>query len=200
MKVVFWGEISPFEITQNMYTVAELLAFYMPSVQIRIFRRRNPDAEQPKRTARRSGKGTAKQKPNSCKKELSFYDCGNRSDAKTRRQIREADLVVINLYRDSYGWEHLGEYGIWREERTVFLVSGYWEVSNLRRFMEKTYRIDAGNIAVIPYNNEFQDAAERREAAKFLKRSIKRSEKNKMLNDELRRTVFLFQREISKFY
>lgn len=199
MKVVFWGERSPFEITQNMYTVAELLAFYMPSVQIRIFRRRNPGAGEPNRTAGRSAKDTVKQDCNSCKKIISFYDCGNRFDDKTRRQIREADLAVVNLYGDGYGWEHYGEYGILRKEHSIYLVSGYWEVSDLRRFMEKTYRIDARNIAIIPYNNEFQDAAKRRGAAKFLRQSVKRSEKNKMLNDELKRTVFLFQRELSKF-
>lgn len=197
MKVVFWGAIPPCEVTRNMYMMAELFSLYDPSAKIHVFRKRQ-DREQG-RNRFRTPQAFLKEENRYQKTgtELSFYDCGNLLDSGTRRQMGEADLVVVNMPQSKKGWEQLGVMGLLHMEKTLFLMTNYFEGNSVNReAIEKQYRVDVGKIGIIPYNNEFYYAVGQGKITEFLCRKTWRSEKNKMLRDELERTLFLFCKEL----
>lgn len=197
MKVVFWGAIPPCEVTQNMYMMAELFSFYDPSAKIHVFRKRQ-DKEQSRNRFRPPQMFLREEKRyQETGTEISFYDCGNQLDSGTRRQMGKADLVVVNMPQNQKEWEHFCALGLLHKEKMLFLLTNYFEGNSVNKeAIENRYRIDMGKIAIIPYNNEFYYAVGQGKITEFLRQDTWWSEKNKMLRDELKRTLFLFYKEL----
>lgn len=197
MKIAFWGEIAPHKVTQNMYMMAQLFLIYEPSARIHIFRKRQ-EMEQNRSNFRLPKNFVSeKRRYQEFGMELSFYDCGNRLDTGTRRQIKEAGLVVVNMSQRSKEWDNFGTGYPFPRENALYLIADYFDGNPInRKAIEKNYRVDAGKIGIIPYNNEFYYAVKQGKISDFLHRGVWQSEKNKMLREELERTLFLFFKEL----
>ena len=227
MKIIFWGETAPFETTQNMYTLAALIAKRCPGHPIRMYRFRGMGEEyyhlyreQTKRFRECSAyesnsHGRNVSKPNLCKgsacengayqksagtgigEELEFYDFGAKRDNKVFRQMREADVLVLNMPQESRAWEWLIERRMVCYENVLYLLSGY-QLYNMvnREFIEHMYRIERQNIGLIPYNNEFVYFTRQGKLAEFLETRYRGNEKNRLFMQELQRTVTLLLRHM----
>ena len=110
--------------------------------------------------------------------QLNFIDCINGDIPVSKTILKSADVVVINL---SQGM-NLFSLNIDKEilKKAVFLIGKYDENSkeNISRICKK-YGIDRNDIAIIPYNIQFNDAIHEGKLVSYLSKSI-----NSRANDE----------------
>lgn len=199
MKIIFWGEIAPFETTQNMYTMAALLANRCPEHPIHMYRFRGV-GEEYYDLYRSQGKLFRERKAyGSIEEPFDFYDCGSRQEKEVCRQMREADLNVFNMPQESRAWEWLLNQQMVRYENVIYLLSGYQEQNIMNRdFIERIYRVEKQKIGLIPYNNEFIHFTSQGKLTEFLERQIQRNEKNRLFMQELQRTATLLLRGMKR--
>ncbi len=198
MKIIFWGETAPFEITQNMYTMAALMARSCAGHPVHMFRFRgirqdyyNLYREQAKLLREHSSHGTAGEA-------LEFYDCGAKQDELVVRQMRQADLIVFNMPQQSRAWEQLLERHMMCFENAVYLLGSYQSHDVINRdFLACMYRIEKQDIGLIPYNNEFVHFTQQGRLTDFLARQQDKNEKNRLFMQELLRTSTLLLRHLN---
>lgn len=192
MKIVFWGLDKPCETTQNMNALIELLICEYPNCKIRIFRKKGSlgGNKQPGKMKRHLPRVHAA--PLGRKIEILFYDCGNQMDRTVKKQMREADIVVINMPQRSDAWEDLTFNHVITPERVCFLIGQYFEAAPFNREkIEKIYRIEQERLGIIPYNNEFCYAAESGRLSEFIRNDLGKNEKNQLFQKELKKTLWM---------
>lgn len=110
--------------------------------------------------------------------QLNFIDCINGETPVSKTILREADVVVINL---SQGMT-LSSLNIDKEilKKSVFLIGKYDENSKENiSHISKKYGIDRSDIAIIPYNIQFNDAIHEGKIVSYISKSM-----NSRINDE----------------
>lgn len=197
MKIIFWGETAPFETTQNMYTMATLLAKRCPEHPVHMYLPRNSGEEYYNlyrghtRILRENRSFSATGEP------FDFYDCGAKQKKEVYRQLKKTDLLVLNMPQKRQAWEWLLQQHMICYENVMYLLSGYQEQNVINRdFLSRMYRIEKQKIGLIPYNNEFAHYTRQGKLVKFLERQTQANEKNSIFMQELQRTATLLLRQM----
>lgn len=147
MNIVFWGEDEQSGTTAHMHAVAGMLAVR--------YRHIKPDLLP-------------------LNMEYQTYqvcDCGTGLNVKKRRMLWHADLVVVNLKQEKACID-----GFFREhfhvaKNVMYLLDGSdSEVGIDEDYLQKVYRIEADQSAVIPFNNDYYQAFSMGKSASFIER------------------------------
>lgn len=190
MKIVFWGMDMPCETTRNLNALIELLICEYPNFKIRIFRKKGSSGSSRQLGKKERHISRDHNAHQGRKKEILFYDCGNQWNKAVRKQMQDADLVVINMPQRSDVWEKLAFDHLISSERVFFLIGRYFDAASFnRKKIEKIYRIDKDRLGIIPYNNEFCYAAERGRLSEFIRNGVGKNEKNRLFHEELKKTL-----------
>ena len=110
--------------------------------------------------------------------QLNFIDCANGDTPVSRTILKAADVVVINL---SQGMTS-PSINIDKEilKKSVFLVGKYDDNSKENiSHIRKKYGIERNDIAIIPYNIQFNDAIHEGKLVSYISKSM-----NSRVNDE----------------
>ncbi len=198
MKIIFWGETAPFETTQNMYTMAALIARTCAGHPIHVYRFRGVRQEYYDLYREQAKLFRAHSSGETEGEALEFYDCGAKQDERVVRQMRQADLIVINMPQQRRAWEQLMERHMMCFENAVYLLGSYQSHGTMNRdFIACMYRIERQDIGLIPYNNEFVHYTQQGRLTDFLERQQARNEKNRLFMQELLRTSTLLLRHLN---
>lgn len=120
--------------------------------------------------------------------DLTFIDCGNRTDDWTRQVMRKADLLVVNLRQTSVAFDEYFLQHVNLSSKVVYLVGNYQKESIYnKRNLQRIYRIPKERLAVVPFNQEFQLACEKGRLDKYMKgkRNLYATEKRRYFMREL---------------
>lgn len=111
--------------------------------------------------------------------EITFIDTSNCNNLSSKIILEEADLVVVNLVQDSSVIQHFFDNYSSIVHKCVFLIGRYHKQSNLnKQKISKLHSIQKSQIAVIPYNYEYQEAVDEGTVIEFLSRNLSGKRKN----------------------
>ncbi len=101
--------------------------------------------------------------------DFTFIDCGRREDEWARELLRDADLVVVNLKQSTESFDRFFLHQVKLSKKCLYVIGNYQKESVYnRRNLERIYRIPENQLAVVPYNPEFQQALERGRLDKYM--------------------------------
>lgn len=147
MNIVFWGEEGRSGTTAHMLAVSVMLALRYPHIE--------PNAV-------------------SLHKEQANYrilDCGTGLDMRKRRMLWHADLVVVNLKQEKACIENFFREHFHIAKNVMYLLDGSnCEIGIDHAYLERMYRVEPEQMAVIPFNNEFYQALLQGKSADFIER------------------------------
>lgn len=106
--------------------------------------------------------------------DLTFIDCGSGEDELSEHLLSQADAVVVNLSQER---QNLDAYFQKRHAfggRVVYLVNQYQQESIYnRKNLNRLYRLQEGELGVIPLNPLFRHAVDKGKAERFIRRHIR---------------------------
>lgn len=147
MNIVFWGEEGRSGTTAHMLAVAAMLAVRYPHM--------NPD--------RISLYGE--------QQTYQVLDCGTGLNVKKRHMLWHADLVVVNLKQEKACIERFFREHYHVAKNVMYLLDGSdSDVGIDEDYLERVYRIESDQVAVIPFNNEYYQAFLAGKSASFIER------------------------------
>lgn len=159
---------------------------------------RNPAAEKPVGKRRTDGPeqsaggvvaGDGADRENGVPEKLCFLDCGSGLDARTRRILKQSEIVVVNLRQEE---KELHRFFL-EEARFLpgsrILLGNYCGESRFdRTYLERVYRVEPERILVLSENTEFDYARACGRMAGFVSRENRKpgSLRNQMFLEELK--------------
>jgi hypothetical protein len=132
--------------------------------------------------------------------DIIYIDTTNRNNLSTKVILEEADLVVVNLVQNSSIIQHFFDNYSSIISKCVFLVSGYHKQSVLNlNIISKLHSINKNQIAIIPYNYEYQEAVNQGTIIEFLSRnySCKRKNPNYEFVFQVKKAVEMIMKHIN---
>lgn len=169
-----WEELCWFAKQQKL-TKAVLLAYLVPAAKGRIYYL--PQGEYKKRD---SYPNDAKNGINRILRfaeqlsDLIFIDCGSGRDQLSEYLLSQADTVVVTISQerrnlDAYFQNRHAFHG-----KVIYLVSPYYQESIYnRKNINRLYRMDEEEIAVMPHNPVFRHMSEKGKIERFIRRQIR---------------------------
>ncbi|BCJ95782.1 hypothetical protein acsn021_33510 [Anaerocolumna cellulosilytica] len=124
--------------------------------------------------------------------DIIYIDTSNENNLSSKYILEEVDLVVVNLVQNSSMIKYFFDNYSSILDKSVFLFSRYHKTSNLNiQKISKTYSINKSDLAVIPYNIEYQEAVLKGTVVEFLSSNYncKRKNPNYGFMRELRKAV-----------
>jgi hypothetical protein len=104
--------------------------------------------------------------------DITYIDTSNQNNLSSKIILEEVDLVVVNLMQNSSMIQYFFDNYSSILDKSVFLISNYNKNSSLNLDkISKTHSIIKPNIAVIPYNIEYQEAVSQGTVVEFLARN-----------------------------
>lgn len=104
--------------------------------------------------------------------DITYIDTSNQNNLSSKIILEEVDLVVVNLKQNSSIIQYFFDNYSSILDKSVFLISNYNKNSSLNLDkISKTHSISKPNIAVIPYNIEYQEAVSQGTVVEFLSRN-----------------------------
>lgn len=101
-----------------------------------------------------------------------FVNLANRTDKEARRLMWEADLVVVNLKQEEQSFDMFWAHYANLSEKLFFLIGNYIEGGNCDKgYLQSKYRIPEKQLAVIPFNPEFQYVCEKCRIDKYIRKN-----------------------------
>jgi len=131
--------------------------------------------------------------------DIIYIDTSNGNNLSSKIILDEVDLVVVNLAQNNSMIQHFFDNYSSILHKCVFIISSYRKKSKLNiNKIFKTHLIDKSNIAIIPYNFEYQEAVSHGNIVEFLMRnfSCKRSHPNYIFIKEVKKAVEMIMRNI----
>jgi len=131
--------------------------------------------------------------------DITYIDTSNGNNLSSKIILDEADLVVVNLAQNNSMIQHFFDNYSSILHKCVFIISGYRKKAKLNiNKISKTHLIDKSNIAIIPYNFEYQEAVSHGNIVEFLMRnySCKRSHPNYIFIKEVKKAVEMIMRNL----
>lgn len=131
--------------------------------------------------------------------DITYIDTSNGNNLSSKIILDEADLVVVNLSQNNSMIQHFFDNYSSILHKCVFIISSYKKNAKLTiHKISKTHLIDKSNIAIIPYNVEYQEAVSHGNIVEFLMRnfSCKRSHPNYIFIKEVKKAVEMIMRNI----
>lgn len=117
--------------------------------------------------------------------------------ASSRKILRQADLVVINLNQNRQMLDHIFRNYSDLRKKAFYLIGNYDAESELTRGeIIKTYNIHGSRLGVIPHNVQFSDAVSDGQLIPFLLRNYQCGEDNRNYEfmTSAREAALLFQK------
>ena len=105
--------------------------------------------------------------------DLTFIDCGSGEDDLSAYLLQEADVVAVNFSQerqglDSYFQQHHRYHG-----RVLYIINHYQQESIYnKKNLNRIYRLQDSELAVIPENPFFRNASDRGQIERFIRRHI----------------------------
>lgn len=101
--------------------------------------------------------------------DIQCLDCGCRRDARTRRLLLQADLVVIGLPQEKQLLDRYFCYGFRRFRNMIYAIVDYFPRESIgAEQICRSYRISPGRLARIPYNARLREAQRRGASRPYL--------------------------------
>lgn len=147
MNIVFWGEDGQSGTTAHMHAVAGMLAARYQHMK-------------PNRISLHMEHQT-----------FQVLDCGTGLNLKKKRMLWHADLVVVNLKQEKACIERFFCEHFHVAKNVMYLLDGSdSEIGIDRDYLERVYRIEPDQAAVIPFNNDYYQAFSMGKSASFIER------------------------------
>ncbi len=184
MKVAFWGESAQSNAGINMRAVASVFLMLYPEVEVGLYtadtQKRAPAGKGPFGKRRVSGPERKHGNFTACRstapedkvrEKLCFIDCGSGMDDKKRKILKQAEIVVVNLWQDEREIHRFFLEEARFLPQSLILISNYCSQSRLdKKYLERVYRAEPERIMVISENTEFDYASARGRAMNFVSR------------------------------
>ena len=165
-NIVFWGGKAACGTTSNLAALASYMAYFhgyrMRLCQTDGTTLRTYFTESALEVTQRKGMFLRNTGSIDEQRKMTFIDCGRRTDEWTRQIMKKADLVVINLPQTVEAFDTFFLQHVRFSAKSVYLVSYYQKGAFYnQQKLQWLYRIPTEQIAVVPFNPEFQLACER---------------------------------------
>lgn len=200
MRIVFWGSERESSVTSNMLIVATYLAchkgYRSAMVELAEEKQEMENYFSKREDKRRMKKYIStlikrqlyyvsikewKQKAETTALELIrylelnmdivFINLANRTDEDAKELMRKADLVVVNLRQRHVDFDRYYAKYANLSKQIFLLIGNYYENEFCNKeTLQKKYRIPKGELAVIPYNPEYQIACDRKCLERYIRR------------------------------
>lgn len=125
-----------------------------------------------------------------------YIDLSSSSLASSRRILKEADLVVVNLSQNYQQLSHFFRNYSDIKEKAFYVIGNYDSDSVIRKSdIVRRYGLEANRVGTIPYNRRFADALTRGNVVTFLLKNhdCQRENVNYEFVTAAKETVFLFE-------
>lgn len=101
--------------------------------------------------------------------DITYVDTSNENNLSSKYILEEVDLVVVNLVQNSSMIKYFFDNYSSILDKSVFLFGNYHKNSKLNiQKISKTYSLNKADVAVIPYNLEYQEAVLKGTLVEFL--------------------------------
>ena len=131
--------------------------------------------------------------------DLTFVQCDSSESIVSKKILKEADLVVVNLPQNPANFLQILKSNEFQSDNLVFLIGQYNEDSkyhfnNIRR----KFHIQKENIGVIPYNVDFMDSLIGGKTIEFLERNrdCRKQDYNYYFMQELRTSTNMILKKV----
>lgn len=131
--------------------------------------------------------------------DITYIDTSNKSNLSSKIILEEVDLVVVNLVQNSSMIKNFFENYSSILSKCVFLISSYHKESSLNiNKISKANLINKANIAIIPYNVDYQEAVSQGTIVEFLSRNYncKRKTPNYNFVNEVKKAAYMIIRNV----
>lgn len=132
--------------------------------------------------------------------DLIYIDTSNKNSLSSKVILEEADVVVVNLNQSPSLIQDFFENYSSIQSKCIFLISSYQKQSCFNiNSISKLHSINKSQIAIIPYNLEYQEAVSQGTIVEFMSRnySCKRKNPNYNFVNQVKKAVEMIMHHIN---